>query len=157
MNGAQVKRGARSSGKRRLGQNGQRRGQRGDRVRRARVGKAVAAGSSDGDPKAAAAQGLRHGRVGARSIEHNVRRDPAGQRPLVVEVAHPAQVAFAFLAHIAQETSDAASSALAWTSAWAMASIPASPAPFVAGSGSLQAVAVHYGFNAVPTGNTVSR
>jgi hypothetical protein len=88
---------------RRLGQHGQRRGQRDNWVRRARVGEAVPAGTGDGDPIAAAAQRLRYSRLRARAVQHNVRGDAAGERGLLIKEAHAAQVAFAFLAYIAEK------------------------------------------------------
>ena len=145
-----------SSGKRGLGEGGQRRGQGGDGVGGARVGKAVAAGAGDGDLEAAAAEGLGDGRVRARAVEDDVGGDAAGERALVVEVAHAAQIAFAFFAHVAQEDKRRrAACTLAWMSACAMASMPATPARIVAGSGSFQALspfADQTGFSGVPSG-----
>ena len=51
---------------------------------------------------APAAQRLRHGCVRARAVQHNVRGHAARQCAVLVKMAHPAQVAFALFAHIAQ-------------------------------------------------------
>ena len=59
--GSQVEGGARLLGQRRFRQSGQRPGQRGDRVRRARVGKTVPPRPCNCHPIAPAAQRLRHG------------------------------------------------------------------------------------------------
>ena len=101
-NGAEIERGARLFGQGSFGQRGQSHGQRGDGVRRARIGKAMPAGSGDGNLVAAAAQSLGDGCIGAGAIQHNVRGDAAGERAVLVKMAHAAQVAFAFFAHIAQ-------------------------------------------------------
>ena len=91
-----------SSGSGRLGHLGQRLGQRGDRVRCPCVGKAVPARPGHGHTIAPAAQRLRHGRLRARAIEHNVRGHASGERAVLVKMPHAAQIAFALFAHIAQ-------------------------------------------------------
>ena len=48
-------------------------------------------------------KGLGHRRVRACAVENNVRRDASGERALIIEVAHAAQIAFALLAHVAQK------------------------------------------------------
>ena len=62
----------------------------------------MAAGAGDSDLKAAAAEGLRNGGVGASAVENDVGHDAAGKRSLIVEVTHAAQVAFAFFADVGE-------------------------------------------------------
>ena len=78
-------------------------GQRGDGVGSAGVSKTVAPGSGNGDLIAAAAKSLRDGCVGAGSIENNVSGDAAGERAVLVNVAHAAQVALTFFADVAKD------------------------------------------------------
>ena len=101
-NGADVERGAGLVGKRSFGE----RGESGWPARRlgwdARIREAVTAGSGDGNLIAAAAEGLGDGSVGAGAIEDDVSRDAAGERAVIVDVTHAAQVALAFFADVAE-------------------------------------------------------
>ena len=92
-----------SSGRRSFGKRGESGGERGDGVGRAGVGKAVAAGSGDGDLIAAAAEGLGDGR--SRRLRHRARcaRRCGRRAGCAVKMAHAAQVAFALFADVAEE------------------------------------------------------
>ena len=85
------------------GQNGQSRGQSGDGIGRACIGKAVAAGAGDCDLIAPAAQ-----EPGSRPSPRPRHREQCGPQcgqpvGLRVEMAHAAQIAFALFAHIAKK------------------------------------------------------
>ena len=89
----------------------------------------MAAGAGDEHLIAFAAKSLGDGRIGACPVENDVGCDTAGQSSLFVQVAHTAQVALAFFAHVAEKQRDAGNSTPDSTRAWAMASMPATPAP----------------------------
>jgi len=63
----------------------------------------MAAGTIYGDEVAPAAEGLGDSRVCACPIEDNMRGDAPGEHVLLIEMAHAAEVALAFLAYIAHE------------------------------------------------------
>jgi hypothetical protein len=84
-------------------EDGKRRGESDDRVGAPRVGKAVAARTGDRDFEAPRAKRLHHCRIRSCSVEHDVRGDAPRESALVVNVPHPAQVAFAFFAYIAHQ------------------------------------------------------
>ena len=63
----------------------------------------MAAGSSDGDLVPSAAEGLRDSCVRAGAIENNVSGNAAGERAVLVDMAHAAQVTLTFFAHVAED------------------------------------------------------
>ena len=63
----------------------------------------MAAGAGYGDAEAATAQCARDSALGTSAIQNDVRRDAASQRAVLVEMAHAAQIAFAFFADVAQK------------------------------------------------------
>ena len=99
-------------------------------------------GPGDRDPIAPAAQRLRHGRVRAGAIQHNVRGNAAGQRAVLVEVAHAAQIAFALFAHIAQQDERRGQFDLGFEQRMGDGQHSHHSGAVVAGARSLQAVAV---------------
>ena len=56
----------------------------------------------DRSPEAAAAQRLRHRRVRARAIQHDMRSPASRQCAVLIKVPHPAQIPLTLFAHIAQ-------------------------------------------------------
>jgi len=61
----------------------------------------VAAWAVDGDLIAAAAEGLGDGGFRSRAVKDDVGGDAVGVRRILVDVADPAKVAFAFFANVA--------------------------------------------------------
>ena len=157
VDGAEVEGGARLVGKRSFGKRGEGSGKRGDGVGSAGVGETVAAGSGNGDLVAAAAEGLRDGGVGAGSIENNVSGDAAGERAVLVDMAHAAQVALTFFANVAEDDEwNWQVRWPAWRSAVTMANIPATPAALSLEPGASRRSPSRTGLSGVPAGKTVS-
>src|SRR5689334_25405532 len=67
------------------------------------IAPAMAAGAGDADVEAAAGQGLRRDVVGVRSVEDQERLNAAAGTRLAAEVAHAAEIAFAFFADVGDE------------------------------------------------------
>jgi len=63
----------------------------------------VAAGSGNGDLIAAAAESLGNGCVSTWAIENDVSGDAAGERAVLVDMAHATQVSLAFFANVAKK------------------------------------------------------
>ena len=103
VNGADVESGTRFLGDRGSDQRSEGVREGCDGVGQARIGKAVAPGTGDGDLKTAAAQGLGDSRIWPGAVENDVGGDAAGDGTAVVELANAAQVAFALFAHVAHE------------------------------------------------------
>ncbi len=103
VDGAEVEGGARFVGERSCSNGGKGCSECRDGVGRAGVGEAVAAGSGDGDLKTSAAKGLGNGGVSSCAVEDDVSGDAAGVGAGIVEMAHAAEIAFAFFAHVSED------------------------------------------------------
>ena len=63
----------------------------------------MAARTGDGDIEAAAGEGLGSDVIGVGPVQDQKGLDAAAGAGLTAQIAHPAQVAFAFFAHIGDE------------------------------------------------------
>ena len=77
--------------------------QRMHRIRDSVIAPAMAARAGDGDVEAAAGQRLGSDVIGIRAVQNQKRLDAAAGAGLAAQIAHAAQVAFAFLADVGDE------------------------------------------------------